>query len=85
MATILFILGTISWLFLIRRYIGLHTQGLKVSIFYFRVRVRYRSFVFSQPLDGDVEQFLSMLKFESKGKLEDLGLEIYTTTPKSGG
>ena len=36
------------------------------------------------PLDIPVEQFLSMLRFESKGKLEDLGLEIDTTTPKSG-
>ena len=27
-----FILGTISWLFLIRRYIGLHAQGLGLPI-----------------------------------------------------
>jgi len=37
-----------------------------------------------EPLDIPVEQFLSMLRFESKGKLGDLGLEIDTTTPKSG-
>ena len=29
-----------------------------------------------EPLDIPVEHFLSMLRFESKGKLEDLGFEI---------
>jgi len=32
-----------------------------------------------------IEQFLSTLQFENRGKLEDLGLEIDPTTPKSGG
>lgn len=31
------------------------------------------------------EQFLSNIRFELRGKLEDLGLEIDSTTPKSGG
>ena len=46
--------------------------------------IRYGSFDSYIPFDLPVEQFLSMLRFESKGKLEDLGLEIDTTTPKSG-
>jgi hypothetical protein len=29
-----------------------------------------------EPLDITIEQFLSMVRFESKGKLEDLGFEI---------
>jgi len=32
-----------------------------------------------EPLDITIEQFLSMVRFESKGKLGDLGLEIKTT------
>jgi len=36
------------------------------------------------PLSIPVERFLSMLRFENKGKLDDLGLEIDTNTLKSG-
>ncbi|MFC2054785.1 hypothetical protein ACFLV7_10920 [Chloroflexota bacterium] len=45
--------------------------------------VRYGSSDPKEPLDIPVEQFLSMIRFESKGKLDDLGLEIDATTPKS--
>lgn len=31
-----------------------------------------------------VEQFLSMLRFENKDKLDESGLEIDTNTPESG-
>ena len=48
------------------------------------VRIRYGSFVPKEPLDIPVEQFISMLRFESKGKLDDFGLEIGTNTRKSG-
>ena len=54
-----------------------------VGIFYQKlVRVRYGSLVLNQPLDISIEQFLSMLRFENKGKLDDLGIEIDTNTQK---
>jgi len=37
-----------------------------------------------EPLDMPVERFLSMCRFENKGKLDDLGLELDTNTLKSG-
>jgi len=37
-----------------------------------------------EPLDMPVERFLSMCRFETKGKLDDLGLELDTNTLKSG-
>ena len=40
--------------------------------------IRYGSSVSKELLDIPVEQFLSMLRFESKGKLDDLGPEIDT-------
>ena len=35
-----------------------------------------------RPLDVPVEQFLSMLRFENHGELDDLGLEIDSNTLK---
>ena len=35
-----------------------------------------------ESLDITIEQFLSMVRFESKGKLGDLGLEIGTNVLK---
>jgi MinD-like ATPase involved in chromosome partitioning or flagellar assembly len=37
-----------------------------------------------EPFDIPVERFLSMLKFEDRGILDDLGLEINTETLKFG-
>ena len=34
----------------------------------------------NEPRDILVDQFLSMLRFESKGKMDDLGLEIDSNT-----
>ena len=47
-------------------------------------RVQYRSLLENELLDRPVERLLSMLRFETKGKLEDLGLEIDPNTQKSG-
>ena len=38
--------------------------------------IRYGSSALNEPLDIPVEQFLSMLRFESKGKLEGLGVKF---------
>jgi hypothetical protein len=40
------------------------------------VRVPLGSSDQKEPFDMPVERFLSMLRFENKGKLDDLGLEI---------
>ena len=47
-------------------------------------RVQYRSLLENELLDRPVERLLSMLRFETKGKLEDLGLDIDPNTQKSG-
>ncbi len=47
------------------------------------VRVRVGSPESEEPLDMPVERLISMLRFENKGKLEDLGLEIDTNTLKT--
>ena len=39
------------------------------------VRVLPGSFVLNQPLDTPVEQFISALRFENWGKLDELGIE----------
>jgi len=37
-----------------------------------------------EPLSIPVKRFLSMLRFENRGTLDDLGVEIDTNTHKSG-
>jgi len=37
-----------------------------------------------EPLDNPIEQFLSMLCFENRGKIDDLGVEIDQNSLKSG-
>jgi hypothetical protein len=62
--------------FLIRRYIELHAQGLKVSIDCLRVRVRHGPQIETGSFDVPVERFLACLRFHQRGKLEQLGIEI---------
>jgi hypothetical protein len=38
--------------------------------------VRYGSFVSNEPVSIPVEKFLASLRFENRGKLDDLGLDI---------
>jgi hypothetical protein len=40
------------------------------------VRVQYRPLLEKELLDIPVEQFLACLRFEQRGKLEQLGVEI---------
>ena len=47
------------------------------------VRVRLGSSISEGPLDMPVERFISMLRFENKVKLEDLGQEFDTNTLKT--
>jgi len=37
-----------------------------------------------EPFEMPIERFLSMLRFENKGKLDDLGIKIDTNTLKFG-
>jgi hypothetical protein len=48
------------------------------------VRVRYGSFFSKEPFDMPVERFLASLRFENRGKLGDLGLDIDTNPLKPG-
>ena len=48
-----------------------------------KVRVLHGSFFSNHLLEEDVEQFLSDLRFENRGKLDDLGIEINTAALKS--
>ncbi len=41
-----------------------------------QVRVLFRPQIENEPLDIPVEWFLSMLRFEQRGKLDQLGIEI---------
>jgi hypothetical protein len=47
-----------------------------------QVRVLSGSQVSIRPQLDDVEQFLASLRFENRGKLDDLGLEIGSNTLK---
>jgi hypothetical protein len=49
-----------------------------------KVRVLPGSSVPKEPFDMPVERFLASLRFENRGKLDDLGLDIDTNTFKSG-
>ena len=40
------------------------------------IRVLFRPQIENEPLDIPVEWFLSMLRFEQRGKLDQLGIEI---------
>ena len=66
------------FLFLIRRYIELHAQGLKVYINCLRVRVRYGSPKRTHPEPPllPIDQFLAMLRFEQRSQLAELPIEL---------
>lgn len=48
------------------------------------VRVLPGSSVSKEPFDMPVERFLSMLRFENKGKLDELGYEIDIISLETG-
>jgi len=48
------------------------------------MRVLLRSSVPQEPFDMPVERFLSMLRFENMGKLQELGVEIDKNELESG-
>jgi hypothetical protein len=65
-------------------YVTCGLNLIELLINWLQVRVLSGSSALKELLNIPIEQLLSMCRFENKGKLDDLGLEIDTTTLKSG-
>jgi hypothetical protein len=57
-------------------------QSKRLLIVRLEVRVLLGSHVPNEPLSIPVERFLASLRFENRGKLDDLRIEVKTSTIK---